>query len=535
MDRPVINEQRIRPSSVREQLRKTIELVGRGIRDGSTYFPIRQWAAASAAKAPPKNYLEQLRHLYADFTRRWRYVRDPLLAEMVHISGPAIWNNVFGAASGQGTGDCDCATAALGAAAASIGFPVRMVTSIPLVSRSGLPAHIYPEVFVKGINRWIPADPVVWPKHGFGYASPARSRQRWDLWGRPITGELAGVEENMLGEVDTGMQDYGLDRYGYAGFAQDGEPGAWGEEVGPIGFGAYADNYGLLGGFGMFAEVDTDQYGLARTPMIELSPRDWDFVRRTGRAYHGMCGLGDDGSVYQYDGLGGFFSKIFKGAKKLIGGVAKGSFKLAKGVGKAVWKGTKGILKKLPGGKYLVRFTEKIHRIAMKLVRPLAKIAGKLAKKIAPIAAMIPGYGPVISAALYAGGTIATEMSKHGVKQSPGGKLILPKDPRKVAAFKAALAKHAAAKRLEVKKATKEGKTTKEIVFGQKKVSPGHLPAGTPEHRAALARKGIRIPPKMPTAPATPAAAPAWAPPPEYWAEQQAEWAKEHAANAPQA
>lgn len=342
----------------------------------------------------------------------------------------------------------------------------------------------------------------------------------------------------MLGEVETGMQDYGLDRYGYAGFASDGEPGAWGEEAGPIGFGAYADSYGLLGGFGMFAEVEPDQYGLARTPMIELHPRDWDFVRRTGRAYHGMCGLGDDGSVYQYDGFSGFFGKLFKKAKKFVGGIAKGAFKAAKGIGGAVWKGTKGILKKLPGGKYLVKFTEKIHKIAMKLVRPLAKIAGKIAKKIAPIAAMIPGYGPVISAALYAGGTVASEMAKHGVKQTPKGKLILPKDPKKVAAFKLAMAKHAAAKRIEVKKATKEGKTTKEIVFGGKKVAPGHLPAGTPEHRAALARKGVRIPPKMPVAAraaAPAAAAPGWSPPPEWWAEQQADWTKEHGQNVPQA
>ena len=92
---------------------------------------------------------------------------------------------------------------------------------------------------------------------------------------------------------------------------------------------------------------------------------------------------------------------------------------------------------------------------------------------------------------------------------------------------------------MEVQKAHKAGKTTKEIVFGAKKVSPGHLPAGTPEHRAALARKGIRIPPKMPISPAAaaPGAAPspAWAPPPEWWAEQQADWAKEHAANVPQA
>lgn len=497
MVQPRIRVERIRPRSTREQLRRTIELVGKGIRDGSTYLPIRQWAAAAAARAThPKDYLEQLGELYNEFTRRWRYVRDPLFAEMVHVSGPAIWQNVIGSATGQGTGDCDCATAALGAAAASIGFPVRMVTSTPLRSRTGLPGHIYPEVFVKGINRWIPADPVVWPKHGLGYASPARSRQRWDLWGRQISGELAGTKEGdgMLGEIENPLPDYGLERYGYAGLAGDGEPGTWGEEAGPIGFGAYADAYGIMGGFGMYAEVEEDAYGLARTPMIELKPADWDFVRRTGRAYNGMCGLGDDGSVYQYDGLSGFFSKIFKGAKKLIKGVAKGAHKLVKGIGKAVWKGTAAILKKLPGGKFVVKFVNKLHKVAMKLIRPLAKIVGKLAKKIAPIAAMIPGYGPVISAALYAGGTVASEMAKHGVKQTKKGRIIPPKDPKKFEAFKKAIAAAAKKKRVDVAAAQKAGKTTDEIIHGARKVSPRHLPKGSPEHAAYLRGKGAKQP-----------------------------------------
>lgn len=462
-----ITVERIRPRNVKDQLRRTISLVTKGIRGGSTYFPIRQHAAAVAATAGPKDYMGQLSALYDDFTkRRWRYVKDPLLAEMVHVSGPAIWSNVWGAASGQGTGDCDCATSAFGAAAASIGFPVRVVTSVPFGRPRGplgrLPGHIYPEIFVKGPG-WIPADPVVYPQHGLGYASPAAARSRWDLWGKPIAGELAGEGEiSMLGEVYDGNPDYDLTRYGYAGFASDGEPAAW-ETVGVRGFGAYADQIEPMGGFGLAAEVEPDQHGLVRTPMIELTPRDHKFMRLHGVPYEGMPALGDDGSVYQWNGLGGFFKKIFKGVKKLA----------HKAVGFA-----KKIIKKLPGGKYLVKFMDKLHKVAMKLIRPLTKWVGKYAAKLAPIAAMIPGYGPAISAALYAGGKIATLAAKYGMTQSKKGKVKF-KDPKQAAAFRKELKQNAEQERADVRS-------------GKKKPHPMRFPAGSAEHTAALQAMGAK-------------------------------------------
>ena len=56
MSRPNVKVFKLQPRSVRDQLRKTISLVARGIREGSTYFPIRQHAAAIAATAAPKDY-----------------------------------------------------------------------------------------------------------------------------------------------------------------------------------------------------------------------------------------------------------------------------------------------------------------------------------------------------------------------------------------------------------------------------------------------------------------------------------------------
>lgn len=534
--RPQIRVDHIRPHGPRDQLQKTIELVGQGIRRGGVFFPIRQWAAGVASRAAPKDYLGQLRAVYTELLKRWRYVRDPVFAELVPTTGPAIHGVVMGGItpSGIGFGDCDCVTTALGAALSSIGFPVRLVTSIALRARA--PGHIYPEVFVKGLNRWIPADPVVFPKHGLGYVSPARARFRWDLFGRPIQvrdhaagrplvlgelGELPGKEVGTMYGQDQ-WQDQDLVRYGYAGLG--GEPEDWSEQA-ITGFGSLRGSMGMFNsGLGLLAEVEPDQYGLARTPMIELSADDFNYIRTYGRPYDGMMALGDEGQVYQYNGLGGFFGKIFGGAKKLIGGVVKAGV----GIAKKLHAAGKSLISRLPGGKYLVKVMNKVEGVAMKLVRPLAKIVGPLAKRLAPIAAMLPGYGPLISVGLQATGTLADIMKKHGVSHKKGGGLHF-KDPRKLHAFQSDLKKHANAKRAELK-AKAKGKAAAKHKAERKKVSPRHLPKGSPEAAAVLRALGIRFPssgPMIPTGPASafqmPAAPPAWNPqqPPAGWSYSQ--------------
>jgi len=443
------------------------------------------WAANQATRAQPKDYLGQAAAIYDGFTKRWRYVRDPLFSELVHVSGPALWSGVFGAASstGYGSGDCDCATAGLAAAYLSTGFPVRLVTSTPPGRR--LPAHIYPEIFVKGPNKWIAADPVVWPRNGLGFHTKAIARQRWDLFGRSVDQQngLAGEAEG-VGVMADQFVDYGLAEYGYAGLG--GVPEDWATH-GLAGFGAYADSMGICGhGMGMLAEVETDRFGLARTPMIELAADDYAYVMSRGAPYHGMAALGDDGTVYQWDGLGGFFSSIFKGAKKLVGGVIN--------IGKK-------LISKLPGGKYIIKIGEKIHNTAMKLIKPLAKLVGPLARKLAPIAALIPGYGPVISVALKTGGELSRILEKTGVKQDHKGKLHF-KSPKQIHAFRAHLKAAAHKKRIELQ-AKRAGK----------KAGRGHLPAGAPAHTAALRAVGVKPMAARPMiGPATIAPAPGMAP-----------------------
>lgn len=176
-------------------------------------------------------------------------------------------------------------------------------------------------------------------------------------------------------------------------------------------YGAYAHLMGILSADDlppMAVEVDQSLYGnqvAARTPMLELAPDDYNWVRVMRQPRDGMMALGDDGMVYEWDGTLGFFRKLFRRVKKAV-----------KRVAGRVKKGIKRVLKKIPGGKYLIKLGQKVYKIASKIVKPLTKFVGKYAAKLAPVAALIPGYGPAIAGALYAAGKIANLMNEYGAK-----------------------------------------------------------------------------------------------------------------------
>lgn len=214
--------------------------------------------------------------------------------------------------------------------------------------------------------------------------------------------------------------------------------------------GAYADRMGIMSceGIGLAAEVDyevIDGQVAARTPMLELAPEDYQHMARTGRPYDGMMALGDTGAVYEWDGDLGFFSKIVSAAKSVV---------------KKVGSAAKRVIKKLPGGKYLIKLGSKIYKVASKLVKPLVKYVGKYATKLAPVAALIPGYGPAIAAALYTAGKVAKLMKKYGVtyKGKKGGVRKLKfKSGSSAKKFQKALKKQAKkAKKLQKKKQRKK-------------------------------------------------------------------------------
>lgn len=430
-------------------MRATIRLIGQAIRAGSQYLPIRNLAARWAAKAAPKDYLGQANNIYRGFLHQWRYVKDPLTREMVIASPRASFNLVMagdgiGVGDGRGAGDCDCATVALGSLFESVGFPVRIVTiAKPTAPPGRLMDHVYPEVKIPKIG-WVPADPVIYPKKGFGDTPPASRKVVYSIEGNVL--EYKGnighfgrtqMEETMVPQIwqrppwrTYGQTEAYPDHSQYFFGAQgDGTPLEEWETVGLSGFGYLSPQMGDME-TNIPVEVGPDQtmfyQGLARTPMVELSPEDYGYLRTNqGVPYDGMMGLGDDGETYVYDGLGGFFKRLFRkikrGVKKVarrvrkvvrkvrkgVRGVIRKGISVVKKVGGRIRRGIRRVVKRLPGGKALIRIAGKIRKVAMKVVRPAAKFVGKWAGKIAPIARFIPGYGPAISAGLRVAGRVA--------------------------------------------------------------------------------------------------------------------------------
>jgi len=406
-------------------MRETIRLIGKSIKDGAKFLPIRNHAAALATKAPPKDYLGQVNKIYESFVKNWRYVKDPFGQELVTTSPSALYNLVIGGGPknpglgyGKGAGDCDDATAALGAQLRAIGFPVRIaVTSNPGSRPGPFFHHVFAQASIPGVG-WLTVDPVPYPVHGFGY-TPAHSRIAfYDLDANLLgyRGNVKGLHDNEeVIEMYNGLgaaPDLTLwEDLGLAGTEDHTEPLLDWRKYVLKDFGAYADQYGMMSGEGLGLSAEVEMFRtpsgdyVARTPMLELSPEDYQWMRERKFPYHGMLALGDEGEIYRYDTLGGFFKRLFKKAKKLV-----------KKVVKKVGGAAKKLLKKIPGGKYLVKLGEKIWKTATKFVKPLIKFVGKYAAKLAPVAALIPGYGPAISAALYTAGKVAKLMDKYGVQ-----------------------------------------------------------------------------------------------------------------------
>lgn len=450
--------QRIRtPGGPMNQMKETLRQIGSAIQRASVYPPIRNYAAAIASTAPPKDFLGQLRAVYDDFTRRWRYVKDPRSRELLTASPAAIWRLTMagdgvGVGAGYGAGDCDCVATALGAVMEAIGFPVRLGTTAPPNAR---PGRIFGHVFIQAKCPkigWITLDPVLYPKRPFGSTAYHSRIAYWDL-----KGNLLGYGGNVAGQLgdnndeEDDMNGLSIDNWPGYGFGADDdpwesanpEPADW-STVGLQGWGwmpggqSAVGMYGYIDGSmlgGMCAEVDEDEdlgAGYVRTPMLMFGEEDFQYIQQNGAPYPGMIALGDAGEIYQYDGLGGFFKKLFRKVKR---GVKK--------VAKKIGRGIKKVLKKTKFGRWLIKIGGKIKKIAMKIVKPLAKFIGKWAGKLAPIAAMIPGYGTAIAAALTAAGRVAKVMNKFmaKTKKRKGSKVhgLKLKNPKKLASMQRAM------------------------------------------------------------------------------------------------
>lgn len=237
---------------------------------------------------------------------------------------------------------------------------------------------------------------------------------------------------SVAGFAETRFQDYGLENYGLAS-TDNSEPADW-ARMGLLGFGAEMDRpYAMIDGdqLGLAMEYDEDDFvgyaggsPLVRTKMLEMCPREIEHIRSTGRPRLNAVAMADDGDIYQWnqvEGLGGFFKKLRKKARKIASRVVKGVKKVHRGITAA----TKKMIKRLPGGKYLVKIYDRVKKVAMKVTKPLKKLlGGPLGKYLAPIAALIPGAGPVVAlaiAGMRAEGKVDSIMKKFKVKRNKKG------------------------------------------------------------------------------------------------------------------
>ena len=437
------------------QMRETLRQIGTAIRKGSIYPPIRNYAAAIATKAEPKNFLGQIRAVYDNFVKNWRYVKDPARKELLTASPEAMFRltmggDGIGVGLGKGAGDCDCASAALGAQLEAIGFKTRLATTS---DRNAPPGNLFGHVFVQTLAPglgWVTVDPVLHPKRKFGAVANHSRIAFWDLDGNLLDykGNFTGLgdsQEVSMKNIEN-WQDVGL-----AGITdEDGqEPidwsmlglSDWGFINTPKGKISAVESWGLIDGgqlHGLCAEVDENddwEPGIVRTPMLELALDDYQHVVANGQPYDGMLGLGDTGELYYYDGSLGFFKKLRRRIRKKVRKVAR-----------RIKRGVKKVLKKSRFGRMLLKVGARIKKIAMKLVRPLVKFVGKYAAKLAPIAALIPGFGPAVAGGLLVAGKIAKTMQKFGVRTvGKKGKVrsLKLKDPRKLKAFRRSLRRQA--------------------------------------------------------------------------------------------
>lgn len=473
----------------------TIKLIGKGIREGSRFLPIRHLAGRATSSAPPKDYIAQSKALYDAITRDWwHYTYDPVGAEVLTVQPEKVFEVTLGRGRGKrsGYGDCDDICIASGALLNSIGFQTIIATTV----KPGSP-NIFDHVFLftkpSIKSDWICFDPVMYPQHGFGDITPFKRMALWSLNGKilkkigPFPPRFDAViksigncqpsilSKNLSGtkEAQTMTQPSIYDFHDYSdqigGFGSvpmvGGRPRLSPDilpdfqQYGIAGFGCYNDVMGYTTGDALphiMAEVDeTDTIGntgLVRTKHFEMDPADYAHMLKTGTPKIGALALADDGEVYvwqpNYDGLGGFFKKLARRVKKRV-----------KKIGKRVKKFAKRI-----AHTKVFRLGKRILKTAMKYVKPfLKKFGPKIMQAVAPIAAMIPGVGPAVSTALVVGGralAIAQKakviLDKFGkplfksIKQAKNFKDLLKNEARKLGKRGAAsiLKKAAAAKGL---------------------------------------------------------------------------------------
>lgn len=156
-------------------------------------WTIREFVATIASRAPPRDYVAQLRLLYNEIVHRWRYVMEP--SEFVHGTGSSLLAHVLGTkyntppgtdptrvrvtsmpSARKGWGDCDDVATLVAAVAIAIGMPGVFFR----IAQNGKGAHV--SVLVRTPRgEFISMDPVGHPDHPFNWAQPADRISLYDV------------------------------------------------------------------------------------------------------------------------------------------------------------------------------------------------------------------------------------------------------------------------------------------------------------------------------------------------------------------
>lgn len=146
---------------------RTLQHVKALILAGAKDFYVRQKAIdiLFLYRIKPKDYIGEIRAIFAWVQRHIRYTKDPYRVEMLHSARRLL---------SLRAGDCDDMTIVLGAMLESIGHPVRLVLTGPNASRPMLFSHIYLEANCKG--RWIPLDATMPHPAGWEPTTPVKRK-----------------------------------------------------------------------------------------------------------------------------------------------------------------------------------------------------------------------------------------------------------------------------------------------------------------------------------------------------------------------
>lgn len=193
----------------------TLRIMGKVARESARTWTMREWASRLATRAPPRDYLAQLRELYKGILKRWRYVQEPgewIFGRPRSLLGFALGANYNLNAKTcpspercdveattwkeKGWGDCDDVAALAAAGALAIGMPEVLFR----VATWGGGAHVN-AVARTPRGKWVSIDPVGHPDHGFGWAlDPQGGSVLWfDLDANPVTGPAPAAPANSGG------------------------------------------------------------------------------------------------------------------------------------------------------------------------------------------------------------------------------------------------------------------------------------------------------------------------------------------------